>query len=96
MTSMRFMLEVHAEPQPFYIGVKSGWVHAHNACEPSRLTCDINDLGAGIYAGYALASNISFETGHDYFGKIKATYTSLGAPERSAPYEGKFQGYLRP
>jgi OOP family OmpA-OmpF porin len=74
MAAMVFIPEVHAEPQPFYIGVKSGWVHAHNACEPSRLTCENNELGAGIYAGYILAPHISFKAGHDYFGQIKATY----------------------
>jgi len=86
MATMMLITKVHAVPQPFYIGVKSGWVHAHNACEPSRLTCDNNELGAGLYAGYALTPQISFEAGYDYFGKIKAMYKSLGAPERSAPY----------
>jgi OOP family OmpA-OmpF porin len=92
MAAMIFMPEVHAESQPFYIGVKSGWVHAHNACEPHRLTCDNNELGAGIYAGYVLDPRLSVEAGYDYFGKIEATYPSLGAPKRSAPYEGKIQG----
>ncbi|WP_429101804.1 outer membrane beta-barrel protein [Aeromonas rivipollensis] len=92
MATMMLITKVHAVPQPFYIGVKSGWVHAHNACEPSRLTCDNNELGAGLYAGYFLTPQLSFEAGYDYFGKIKAMYKSLGAPERSAPYQGKVQG----
>ncbi len=92
MATMMLIPKVHAVPQPFYIGVKSGWVHAYNACEPSRLTCDNNELGAGLYVGYALTPQISFEAGYDYFGKIKAMYKSLGVPERSAPYQGKVQG----
>ncbi|MFM5815264.1 outer membrane beta-barrel protein [Aeromonas dhakensis] len=92
MATMVVIPKVFAVPQPFYIGVKSGWVHAHNACEPFRLTCDNDELGAGLYAGYTLTQRASIEAGYDYFGKMKAMYRSLGAPERSAPYQGKVQG----
>ncbi|WP_421174088.1 OmpA family protein [Aeromonas enteropelogenes] len=75
-----------------YVGVKTGWVHGHNACESQHLTCDNDELGAGLFAGYALNDWLALEAGYNYFGKMKADYPALGHSDVIAPYSGKVQG----
>ncbi|WP_421178887.1 OmpA family protein [Aeromonas enteropelogenes] len=75
-----------------YVGVKTGWVHGHNACESQRLTCDNDELGAGLFAGYELNDWLALEAGYNYFGKMKADYPALGHSDVIAPYSGEVQG----
>lgn len=84
--------QAYATEKPFYVGIKTGWVHAQNACESHRLNCENNEIGAGVFAGYTLMPWLAIEAGYDYFGKMKAIYPSLGAPEHDAPYQGEVQG----
>lgn len=81
-----------AVENPYYIGVKTGWVHGHNACEPHRLKCENDEIGAGVFTGYTLNDWLSLEAGYDYLGKMKAIYPALGAANHTAAYEGRVQG----
>ena len=75
-----------------YVGAKAGWVHGHNACESHSLTCNNDELGAGIFAGYELNDWLALEAGYNYFGNMKADYPALGHSDVTAAYTGKVQG----
>lgn len=75
-----------------YVGAKSGWVHGINACENHSLSCDSDELGVGIFAGYNIKNWLAIEAGYNYLGNIKANYPAWGGGSTPAPYVGKVQG----
>lgn len=74
-----------------YIGGKTGWVSAHNACESHNLSCDNDELGGGVFMGYTLNNWLAIEGGYNYLGKIKAVYPALGDASVKARYRAEVQ-----
>lgn len=90
--SVMLLTPLLANANDIYVGAKAGWVHGHNACESHRLTCDNDELGAGLFAGYEVNDWLALEAGYNYFGKMKAVYPALGHSDIAAPYSGEAQG----
>ncbi|NRF27952.1 OmpA family protein [Vibrio coralliilyticus] len=73
-----------------YLGVNSGLSLFENACDEKNYSCEDRSYSFGLYAGYDLYHNTSFETGINYLGKISADYQSIGASEKNiSNYQAK-------
>ena len=66
---------VHIEGE-FYIGGKAGVTKLNMTCSNGFSSCDDDDFGSGIYAGYQIKNWIAVEGGYNYLGNFDATYQS--------------------
>lgn len=66
---------IHIEDE-FYVGGKVGATKLNITCSNGYSSCDDDDLGAGLYAGYQIKNWLAVEGGYNYLGSFDATYLS--------------------
>lgn len=66
------------DPTYFYVGAKAGWMHYQNACEEWSVSCDGDDSGFGLFAGYQFSEHFALEAAYMDLGEAVATYRESG------------------
>ncbi|PKF49867.1 OmpA family protein [Enterovibrio nigricans] len=61
----------------FYLGARVGSSTLEDACQAG--SCDDQEVGAGLIAGYDFANGFSIESTYDYLGNFETYYNSVGA-----------------
>ena len=74
----------------FYAGAKVGQMHYQNACEDWSISCEANDTGYGVFAGYQFWQHLGFETAYLDLGEAVADYSESGVDNR---YVGTMKGW---
>ncbi|MGL5008023.1 MAG: outer membrane beta-barrel protein [Plesiomonas sp.] len=80
-------------PKGWYIGAKTGLIHATGGCESHATDCDKQTAGGELFTGYMLNTWLSVEGSYGHFGEVKAIYPALGHPTQAAFYKGELQGF---
>ena len=66
------------ESDYFYVGAKVGSIRFQHACEPWAISCDKRHLAYGVFGGYQINQNFSFEISGLDLGEAEASYFESG------------------
>lgn len=91
--SLLLSFGVNSAPQAdsWYVGAKTGWISALDACESNATSCSNDATEFGLFLGYKLNNWLILEAGYNYLGKIKATYPALANSSQIAEYNSEIQ-----
>jgi OOP family OmpA-OmpF porin len=73
----------------FYLGAELGLNHYQHGCEAWSISCDKDDLGVALFAGYQINTNFAFEATYLDLGDAQANYDEAGTVQQ---YTGTMKG----